>query len=118
MSLSNQDIANFNRLSRGAPDELTASTHMLAHQHHGKIYRCTHADGCAVTIPAGLPPGTLATFIQGDADDAVTFAAGAGATVRVYGDFAAETRGQWAEASVLILDDGSALVGGILADAS
>ena len=49
--------------------------------HGGRLVRFTHASGCTVTIPSTLPEGfSMGWTAQGAAQ--VTFAAGAGATLR------------------------------------
>lgn len=43
--------------SNTIPEDITGTTYTLVANDNGKYKRCTHASGCTVTIPTGLPTG-------------------------------------------------------------
>jgi hypothetical protein len=103
---------------RGRVPVITVSTdtHTPGATDSGAIYRCTHADGCAVTIPDDLPVGWTASWIQEDADDEVTFVAGGTGDLETIAGVEPETAEQWAMATVTVIAAGVALLTGQLAE--
>lgn len=90
---------------RATVETVSTTTHTPAIGTDGRYFRCTHASGCAVTIPPNssqaFPVGTMLTYEQGDADSAVTFAGDTGVTLRCPAAFTAATAEQYAVVQIL-----------------
>lgn len=86
--------------TRATVIEVTTNTYAPEVGVDGRWFYCTHASGCAVSLPSDatepFPTGTMLTFEQGDTDSAVTFAAGSGATLRCPPSLTAATAEQYA----------------------
>lgn len=94
-----------------------AATHTFADADNDRTFRCTHASGCVVTVPAGLTPGKSARFIAEDTDNPVSVV-GSGLTLRYdTATFSAATAAQYSSLVITILDSDEALVEGDLAPA-
>ena len=80
--------------------DVTGTTHTAAAGDDGKIYRFTHASGCAVTIPDSLAAGWSVGWVQvGNAQS--TFA-GSGSMVVANRQGHTKTAGQYASGGLLV----------------
>ena len=73
---------------------VAGTTHTADAANKAKVVEFTSAAAVAVTLPASMPVGHSVTWVQAGAGQ-VTFAAGAGATVRAPNGWL-KTRAQWA----------------------
>jgi hypothetical protein len=87
----------------------SGTTRTLSDADHGRVILCTHASGCAVTVPHTLTAGFTCTLVQrGGASAFVTAAGSGGLTVTPPAAFAASTA---QDASPMTLYVESATVG-------
>lgn len=97
---------------------ISATTHAPAVADANKTFRCTHASGCAVTIPLNstqaFPIGTTLEYIQEDADSAVSVAATGGVTLLKAASFNAASAEQYALVGVSKIDTNTWLLYGHL----
>lgn len=99
------------RLMKADPDYVVETTATIEPSWHGKIKR--FAQGCTVTIPAGLPLHFSCGWRQ-EGEDPVEFVAGEGVTIQSMGD-AVESAGQFAIGGLVFFEQDVASLYGALA---
>lgn len=77
------------------------TTRLLTNADHARVILCTHASGCAVTVPGTLTPGFMCTLIQRGAAS-VTATGSGGLTVTPEPTFIPSTFGVGSAMSIYV----------------
>lgn len=101
-----------------APIDEDTTTRTLVASDHGRTIYCSHADGCAITVPTdSLPVGFTCLVVQmtsGGSPGTVTLAGTGAGTLQVNPDFTYELAGIYSVASVVVVDATNVVLSGDL----
>lgn len=101
-----------------APINETTTARTLVASDHGRTIRCTHADGCVITVPTdSLPLGFTCLVVQmtsGGTPGTVALAGSGAGTLQVNPDFTYTLAGIYSVASVVVVDATNVILSGDL----